>query len=82
MSIVDLGDARWFKNSFSGDGQNSDCVEVAWVKSNYSTGGQGSDCVKVALVCPAIAVRDSKNPADGVLGVPVTSWRAFLASCR
>ncbi|VVJ22774.1 Uncharacterised protein [Amycolatopsis camponoti] len=74
MSTVD---ARWFKSSYSGSGQGSDCVEVAWLKSSYSTSGNNSNCVEVASGAP-VAVRDSKAPDAGNLQVSAAAWSAFL----
>ena len=53
------------------------------VESSYSAeGGEGADCVEVAFVSPVVAVRDSKNPAEGALLVPLDSWTSFLTSWR
>jgi hypothetical protein len=73
---VSTVDARWFKSSYSTDGQGSDCVEVAWFKSSYSGSGEGSNCVEVAFSEP-VAVRDSKAP-DGELHLSAAAWTAFL----
>lgn len=55
---------------------------LRWFKSSYSDGG-GGQCVEVA-VCPrttaaAIHIRDSKNPAGGIVTVSGEAWAAFLA---
>ncbi|WP_425266187.1 DUF397 domain-containing protein [Amycolatopsis pretoriensis] len=71
-------DARWFKSSYSGDGEGSNCVEVAWLKSSYSTSGNNSNCVEVAFGAP-VAVRDSKAPA-GELHLSAAAWSAFLTT--
>jgi len=61
MSLVDLTGAAWRKSSYSGDGSNGNCVEVAFVG-------------------PAIALRDSKNPAAGALVLPQQAWTALRAT--
>jgi hypothetical protein len=73
---VSTVDTRWFKSSYSTDGQGSDCVEVAWLKSSYSTSGNNSDCVEVAFGAP-VAIRDSKAP-EGELHLSPAAWTAFL----
>jgi hypothetical protein len=50
-----------------------------WRKSSRSGQGSNGDCVEVAFVGPAVAVRDSKNPAAGALAVPQSAWTVFLA---
>lgn len=52
----------------------------AWRKSSFSEGNINSDCVEVAWISPVTAVRDSKNPAGGMLTVPESAWHAFRAS--
>ncbi|UYB41418.1 DUF397 domain-containing protein [Streptomyces sp. Je 1-4] len=50
----------------------------AWRKSSYSDGGD-NNCVEVSDGFPgAVSVRDSKNPAGGVLLFPVAAWSAFM----
>ena len=84
MSTVDLSGARWRKSTRSGNGSNGNCVEVAfaeavsWRKSTRSGNGNNDNCVEVAFVGPAVAVRDSKNPAAGALAFPAAAWAAFL----
>jgi hypothetical protein len=71
----------WRKSSYS-NGQSS-CVEVKgiWRKSTYSN-GQAS-CVEVRLGTPdAVAVRDSKNPAGGMLAVTPAAWSAFRTDIK
>ncbi|MEW9515428.1 DUF397 domain-containing protein [Streptomyces tubercidicus] len=51
--------------------------EFAWRKSSYSSGG--GNCVEVASLGPdAVAVRDSKNPAQDPLCFSSTAFAAFL----
>jgi hypothetical protein len=42
MSIVDLGDARWFRSSYSAGGENRNCVEVAFVGLSVAVGDSKS----------------------------------------
>ncbi|WP_436495065.1 DUF397 domain-containing protein [Actinokineospora sp. HUAS TT18] len=46
-----------------------------WRKSTFSGGGE---CVEVARFPGVIAVRDSKNPAGGVLAFPALSGQLIL----
>ena len=86
MSIVDTSGLVWRKSSRSGGGSNGACVEVAfaeaveWRKSSRSGGGTNDNCVEVAFAGPAVVVRDSKNPAAGILSFPAARWRAFLSA--
>ncbi|MGH4008845.1 MAG: DUF397 domain-containing protein [Pseudonocardiaceae bacterium] len=49
-----------------------------WRKSSRST--NVSNCVEVAVTVGAVAVRNSKNPAGGVLAVPPPAWTAFTTA--
>ncbi len=50
---------------------------MKWIKSSYSA-DQG-ECVEVAtLPDGGRAVRDSKDPAGGVLRFTGTAWREFI----
>ncbi|MEU6143131.1 DUF397 domain-containing protein [Streptomyces sp. NPDC047081] len=77
-----LTGARWRKSSYSGD-TGGECVEcaplgpTAWLKSSYS-GSSGGECVEVADLTPHIAVRDSKNPAAGVLTLSPGAFSALI----
>ncbi|MGI5455736.1 DUF397 domain-containing protein [Streptomyces sp. CA-249302] len=79
---LDLPGATWRKSSHSGD-TGGDCVECAplgtatWLKSSHS-GSSGGDCVEVADLTPHIAVRDSKNPAAGVLALSPAAFSALV----
>jgi hypothetical protein len=84
----DLTNATWRKSSYSG-GEPDECVEVAgdftgaalsWRKSSHSCGA-GDECVEVSDDLPGIVpVRDSKNPAGGVLLLGGAAWSAFVAA--
>jgi hypothetical protein len=54
-----------------------------WRKSSHS-GGDHTQCVEVAVLNsePAVATRDSKNPAGGTLRFSVRDWSAFLAEVK
>jgi hypothetical protein len=67
----------WRKSSYSG--YNGDCVEMAWRKSSHSTAN--GDCVEIAAP-GEVLVRDSKNPAGGMLSFTPAEWAAFLAEVR
>ncbi|WP_436786229.1 DUF397 domain-containing protein [Yinghuangia sp. YIM S10712] len=55
---------------------------AAWRKSTYSN-GQGGNCVEVAVGTPGIVpVRDSKDPARGVLAVTPSSWDALTGELK
>ncbi|MEU6140237.1 DUF397 domain-containing protein [Streptomyces sp. NPDC047081] len=70
--------ATWRKSSYSSS-SGGDCVEVAarWRKSSYS-GNTGGDCVEVAHLEPRVAVRDSKNPAHGILALSPEAFAVFV----
>ncbi|MFJ8330769.1 DUF397 domain-containing protein [Streptomyces sp. NPDC094437] len=56
----------------------------SWFTSSYSN--NGGQCVEVAfnLVAPqgVVPVRDSKNPAGPVLGVPSTAFASFVTGVK
>jgi hypothetical protein len=55
---------------------------VAWRKSSYSGGGSGN-CVEVAgTPRRVVAVRDSKNPAAGIVTIDDPAWRSLLAAIK
>ncbi|MEU3642035.1 DUF397 domain-containing protein [Lentzea sp. NPDC034063] len=51
--------------------------ERVWRKSSYSGGAEDGDCVEVSLSFDAL-VRDSKNPAGGVLTFGSAAWANFV----
>jgi len=81
-SNLDRTRAPWRKSSYSGS-SGGDCVECAplgtatWRKSSYS-GDTGGQCIEVAHLTPHIAVRDSKNPAGGVVTLSAGVFSAFV----
>jgi hypothetical protein len=58
-------------------------VETAgnWRKSSYS-GADGGECVEVATTADVVMVRDTKNRNSGILEVPASAWRAFVATAK
>jgi hypothetical protein len=58
-----------------------DAAAVRWRKSSRST-DTGGDCVEVARLDPAVAVRDSKDPAGPKLVFAAADWRAFARSVK
>ncbi|MET9847724.1 DUF397 domain-containing protein [Streptomyces ossamyceticus] len=57
-----------------------DLRTVTWRKSSYS-GGTSAECVEVSDGLPGVVpVRDSKNPAGGVLLLGSAAWSAFVAA--
>lgn len=57
-----------------------DLGSARWRKSSLST--DQANCVEVAVAAGTVAVRDSKNPAGGVLAVPLPAWTAFTTAVR
>ena len=57
-------------------------TEPNWRKSSYSTDPYGESCVEVAHLPETVGVRDSKNPAAGMLAVPAAPWQTFLVGLR
>ena len=49
---------------------------AVWRKSSASA--DSSECVEVAAWRSSVLVRDSRNPAGGVLEVSREQWRVFL----
>ena len=56
---------------------NQDLTGARWRKSSYS-GDTGGECVEVADLTPHIAIRDSKNPAEGTVTVTADAFSDFL----
>lgn len=56
-------------------------LTAAKFKTSSFTDGSGT-CVEVAVVANGYAVRDTKDRAGGLVGVPARSFRAFLASLK
>ncbi|MFG2267730.1 DUF397 domain-containing protein [Streptomyces sp. NPDC048720] len=53
-----------------------------WRKSSYSGSGDGNACVEIADSPARISVRDSKDPAAGVLGFAPGAFAAFVRSLK
>ena len=52
--------------------------DLAWFKSSYSDSSDINDCVEVATTPARIHIRDSKNPAHGMLTVSPAVWADFV----
>lgn len=53
-----------------------DWADVAFCKSSFSDITAG-ECVEVGVRPGAVGIRDSKNPAAGMLALPATGWASF-----
>lgn len=62
-------------------GTNLDLTSVRWRRSSYS-GNTGGECVEIADLESGIAIRDSKNPAHGILTLAPEAWAALVAYVR
>jgi hypothetical protein len=53
-----------------------------WRKSSFSS--ETADCVEIAYPAeaPTVGIRDSKNPAGGVLLASLAAWEALRLSVR
>jgi hypothetical protein len=55
--------------------------QAVWYKSSRS-GGNGGNCVEVANLDDSVAVRDSKNPDNGVLVFAKADWTVFVSAVQ
>ncbi|MFJ9704080.1 DUF397 domain-containing protein [Streptomyces sp. NPDC101234] len=53
-----------------------------WRRSSYSGSGDGNNCVEVAHRPTRISIRDSKDPAGGILTFPATAFAPFLQALK
>jgi hypothetical protein len=60
---------------------NTDISGIIWRRSSRS-GETGDNCVEVASVGGGIAVRDSKDPAQGHLIFDAAAWSAFTQDLK
>jgi Domain of unknown function (DUF397) len=59
----------------------TDLSQAAWFKATASQNNGG--CVEVAVNLPGIvAIRDSKNPAEGAHVIRPDAFAAFIAAAR
>jgi hypothetical protein len=57
-----------------------DLRTATWRRSSYS-GGNSAECLEVSDDLPGVVpVRDSKNPAGGVVLLGGAAWSAFVAA--
>jgi hypothetical protein len=54
----------------------------AWQKSSFSGGGQGDACVEIANLRTRVAIRDSKDPAQGTLSFHADTFTAFISNLK
>ena len=52
---------------------------LRWQRSSHCSNGA---CVEVARTLRTVQVRDSKDPAEPPLTVPVAAWREFIAGLK
>jgi hypothetical protein len=52
---------------------------MLWRKSSKSG---DSNCVEVAATAAAVRVRDSKNPAGGILQFTPSAWSSFIQAIQ
>lgn len=52
-------------------------VTRMWRKSSFSQGTTNSDCVEVGFTRRSTVLRDSKNPAGGIVSLSPTAWDSF-----
>ncbi|MGW7522939.1 DUF397 domain-containing protein [Streptomyces sp. NPDC054783] len=53
-----------------------------WRKSSYSGEGDGNECVEIATTPTHTTIRDSKDPAAGVLTVPAGSFALLIEALK
>ncbi|NEC85669.1 DUF397 domain-containing protein [Streptomyces sp. SID12501] len=53
-----------------------------WQKSSFSEGGDGNTCIEIADVRTRIAIRDSKDPAQGTLSFPPRAFTTFVDALK
>ncbi|MFJ6832554.1 DUF397 domain-containing protein [Streptomyces sp. NPDC091209] len=60
-------------------GSSPDLTRARWRKSTYS-GSSGGECVEVASLATRVALRDSKNPAQGAFTVGAGAFAVFVGA--
>ncbi|CAL9275524.1 MULTISPECIES: DUF397 domain-containing protein [Streptomyces] len=55
---------------------------LRWRKSSFSGGGDGNTCVEIAPLATRVAIRDSKDPSQGTVTVPLEAFTALVRSFR
>jgi hypothetical protein len=79
-----MNDGPWRKSSYSsGNGNGTNCVEVAtWRKATYSS-SNGTNCVEAGVAEPGrVLVRDTTNRDGGTLTFTAEVWLSFTDSLR
>ncbi|WP_433227366.1 DUF397 domain-containing protein [Actinomadura formosensis] len=61
--------------------EDSGLSRAIWRKSSHS-GSTGGDCVEVAELGDHRAVRDSKNPEGGYLGLERDVWASLVSQIK
>lgn len=57
-------------------------IPDTWRKSSYSGPGDGDSCVEIANRLTHIAIRDSKDPAAGILTFLIGSFTPFIEALK
>ncbi|MFE0901748.1 DUF397 domain-containing protein [Streptomyces rochei] len=57
-------------------------VPIDWQKSSYSEGGDGNTCVEIAPLATRVAIRDSKDPSQGTVTVPLEAFTALVQNLK
>jgi hypothetical protein len=59
----------------------TDLSQLRWYKSSHSS-GNGQCCMCTRLDDDGMAVKDSKNPDDGILIFSHSEWQAFITGVK
>ncbi len=55
---------------------------LRWRKSSFSGGGDGNTCVEIAPLATRVAIRDSKEPSQGTVTVPLEAFTALVQNLK
>ncbi|MEV4326651.1 DUF397 domain-containing protein [Microbispora rosea] len=53
--------------------------DLRWLTTSRCTSG---NCVQIAFLPEGVALRDSKNPGQGMLVYSTREWREFIAASK